>query len=239
METINRTIIISEPITDQLASRVIEHLSEIEAVDEMARMHVEGMGAKFEPEPIEIYINSGGGSAHAGNAIIGAMEMNDAPIITYGLGLVASMALGIFASGDGRFAHHLARFMYHSVAYGEEGSIKDHIDSLEEVKIIQEGYDNIFKNNTKLSEEKMAEILKSKSNYFMSATEAMELGIADGVIDGRGELITPSKEEEVKNDVKEGVGVEWVQTQPQSKENALGKGVARNIFTEQHNRGRQ
>ncbi|MFZ7763749.1 ATP-dependent Clp protease proteolytic subunit [Bacillus licheniformis] len=48
---------------------------------------------------MEIFINSVGGSATAGFAIIGAMELSAVPIIAYGMGLVASMALEFLLQG--------------------------------------------------------------------------------------------------------------------------------------------
>jgi ATP-dependent Clp protease protease subunit len=49
---------------------------------------------------IQMIINSGGGAISAGFAIIDMMEWSSLPVYTTGLGLVASMALGIFMSGD-------------------------------------------------------------------------------------------------------------------------------------------
>lgn len=177
---VNRKIVISEPISDVLAGRVIEQIMDVNDYDDQMRASIEQYGGKYQPEPIEMFINSGGGSAHAGYAIIGAMELSETPVVTFGLGLVASMALGIFASGDVRVAHKMVRMMYHSVAYGEEGMIQDHIDNLKEVTIIQGMYSDIFK-NTNLTKEMMDEISKKRENFFFSGEEAVKLGIADDV----------------------------------------------------------
>ena len=110
-EQVNRKIIISQQINSELAERVVSQIIDINNYD--AQMAVVNT---YEPEPIEIFINSGGGSVTDGFAIIGAMEMSETPIITYGLGQVASMALAIFISGDFRVAHRHVRMMFHSVA---------------------------------------------------------------------------------------------------------------------------
>ena len=106
-EYINRKIIISEPITDDLAGNVIAQILAINDFDE--QMSVLNT---YTPEPIEMFINSGGGSATAGNAIISAMELSETPIVTYGVGIVASMALGIFISGE---QHDLCTTQSHMV----------------------------------------------------------------------------------------------------------------------------
>lgn len=180
-QMISRKIVIAEPITDTLAGRVIEHLMEINSYDEYMEKSIAGVKGTYEPEPIEIFITSGGGSAHAGNAIIGAMEMSETPIITYGLGIVASMALAIFVAGDIRIAHRFCRFMYHSVAYGEDGALQDHIDGIKEVTVVQDMYNSLFK-NTKLTKEMMDEITMKRQNFFFSGKKAVQFGIADEVI---------------------------------------------------------
>lgn len=192
-EYINRKIIISEAITDELASRVIEHILAINEFDEQM-----SVVSTYTPEPIEMFINSGGGSATAGNAIIAVMEMSETPIVTYGLGIVASMALGIFISGDVRIASRTARFMYHSVSYGAEGNIRDHEDSMKEANILQEYYNDLFLDRTKITNAMMERIRTGKRDFFFSGKRAVELGVADDILpkpEKRYELV---KEEEIQ-----------------------------------------
>lgn len=172
----SRKIIISSPIDHNVASQVIGQILEVNEFDAQASVI-----STYEPQPIELFINSGGGSATDGFAIIGAMEMSQTPIITYGMGIVASMALGIFVKGDYRIAHRYGRFMYHSVSYGEIGYLQDHEDSLEETKLIQRMYDDLFK-ETKITRDMMDKIKKDKSNFFFSGKKAVTLEIADDVI---------------------------------------------------------
>lgn len=176
-QLVSRKIVISQPIDDILAGQVIEAIMEINDFDAELTAKIVG----YEPEPIEIFINSGGGSATAGNAIIGAMEMSQTPIVTYGMGIVASMALAIFVAGDIRIAHRMTRFMYHSVAYGLEGHIKDHEDAMKEANLLQRTYNNLFLERTKLTQEMMTRIRSEKRDYFFSGKKAVRLGIADEV----------------------------------------------------------
>src|SRR5690606_38164216 len=123
----SRKIIISSPINNLVANDVVAQIMDINDFDEQM-----SIVSTYQPKPIEMFINSPGGNVTDGFAIIGAMEMSETPIITYGMGLVASMALGIFVKGDVRIAHRYTRFMYHSIGYGEMGYIQDHEDSLKE-----------------------------------------------------------------------------------------------------------
>ena len=198
-EFINRKIIISQFITDALAGDVIAMLLAIDDYDvRMAQTF-----NNYKPEPIEIFINSGGGSATAGNAIITAMEMVDTPIITYGVGMVASMALAIFISGDIRIASRLARFMYHSVSYGAEGNIKDHEDSMKEANILQDYYNDIFLDKTKFTKEMMERIREKKKDFFFSGSKAVKLGVADEMLEKPEKKFELLTEEEVKQLEKE------------------------------------
>lgn len=201
-ETISRKIVISQPIDEQVAERVVSHIMAINDFD--AQMSVL---STYQPEPIEMFVNSGGGSATDGFAIIGAMEMSETSIITYGLGSVASMALGIFAKGDVRVAHRYTRFMYHSVAYGVAGFIKDHEDARDESDVLQRMYNDLFE-GTGITPEKMAEIREKKGNFFFSGKEAVKLGIADEVIlkpekKSPQQQMTEEEFEELKKDLEE------------------------------------
>lgn len=202
MEAINRTILISEPISDQLAERVIGHILAINEYDEYMASTIVG----YQPQAIEMFINSGGGSATAGNAIITAMEISETPIITYGLGIVASMALAIFISGDIRIASGLARFMYHSVAYDTGGHIKDHEDSLKEANILQEMYNGLFLERTKLTEDMMKRIKNQKKDFFFSGKKAVKLGVADELLpkpEKKFELVTEEEYEKLIEELEE------------------------------------
>ena len=192
-EYINRKIIISEPITDDLAGNVIAQILAINDFDE--QMSVLNT---YTPEPIEMFINSGGGSATAGNAIISAMELSETPIVTYGVGIVASMALGIFISGDVRIASRTARFMYHSIAYGTDGHIRDHEDSIKEANILQDIYNDLFIDRTKMTKETMERIRKEKKDFFFSGKKAVELGVADDVLQKPDKKYQLVQEEELE-----------------------------------------
>lgn len=200
-EYISRKIIISEPITDELAGEVINQIIAINDFDEQM-----SVVSTYKVEPIEMFINSGGGSVTAGNAIIMAMEMSETPIITYGFGLVASMALGIFVAGDVRIAGRLTRFMYHSVGYGADGTIKDHEDAIQEANILQEMYNNLMLDRTKLTKEMMERIRKEKKNFFFSGKRAVKLGVADEVIEKpekKFEIVTEEEFEEIEKEIQQ------------------------------------
>lgn len=175
-EVVSRQIIISSPIDSVVAESVIAQIMDINNFDEQM-----SVVSTYTPEPIEMIINSGGGSATDGFAIIGAMEMSETPIVTIGLGIVGSMALGIFVSGDVKIIHRYTRLMYHSVSYGVMGNIQDHEDGHKEADVLQQMYNDLFR-NTKITPDKMRDIRDRKADFFFSGKEAVKLGVADEVL---------------------------------------------------------
>lgn len=173
-EVLSRKIIISSPIDEAVAERVIQQIMDINDFDEQM-----SVVTTYQAEPIEMFINSVGGNVSDGFAIIDAMEMSETPIITYGMGIVASMALGIFVAGDFRVVSRHIRMMYHSISYGMMGYIQDHEDMQKETDLLQRMYNSLMFERTKLPKEMLENIRKSKKDFFFSAKEAVKYGVAD------------------------------------------------------------
>lgn len=174
----SRQIVISTHIDEVLAKEIIEHITAISDLDDAREEALKN----YDREPIEIFINSGGGSVTDGFAIIGAMEMCNTPIVTYAMGLVASMALAIFVAGDVRIAHRHCRLMYHGISYGMLGHITDHEQQMKEADLLQRMYNSLMLERTQFPKEKMDEIRSMKYDYYFSAKEAKKLGVAHDFI---------------------------------------------------------
>lgn len=187
--TLDRNIVISSEINSEVASFVIDRILAINDYDDQM-----GIVSTYIAEPIKIYINSGGGNVSDGFAIIDAMNLSKTPIITYGMGLVASMALGIFISGDYRYVTSNTRLMYHSIAYGISGNIKDHENMVKESQEIELQYNDLFK-DTLLIKELMDEVRDKKSDLYFSADEAVAMKIADEKL-GKCRVVSFEKESE-------------------------------------------
>lgn len=174
----SRKIVISTEINEKVAQEVIERIMEINDVDFERIQTLNG----YEPPPIEIFINSVGGNVTDGFAIIGAMQMSDTPIVTYGLGLVASMALAIFVAGDVRIASRYCRFMYHSISYGMIGHITEHEAMRAEADLLQRMYNSLMLERTKFTKEQLDEIRRVKQDFYFSAKQGVALGVVDKII---------------------------------------------------------
>jgi len=159
------------PIHDELASLIVAQLLFLEAED---------------PErDISLYINSPGGSITAGLAIYDTIRYVKADVNTICFGLAGSMAALLLAAGTSgkRYSLPHGTIMLHEPAGGYEGKFTD-LD--------------IFRNEMSRKREIMYEMLvkhtsqplrkirrDTSRDFFMSASEAKEYGIIDGIFDSR------------------------------------------------------
>lgn len=138
-----------------------------------------------EREPIKIYIDSPGGELVASFTIINAIELSNTPVWTINVGGAYSGGFFIFIAGHKRLAYPLSSFLYHegSIAVGGDAHkfrnqadfYKKQMDQLREHTL----------KYTKLTIEDYEKILKD--DYWLTAKEAIEVGVADGIVT-KGEL---------------------------------------------------
>lgn len=169
----DRVIMITEPIDDHMMGVIVSQLLYLEAEDSQ--------------EPIHIYISSPGGSVMAGFAILDTMQLISAPVHTYAMGMVASMAAVLFTCGEKGHRYILpnAEIMIHQPLGGTSGQASDieiqanHIISLKKrlYKILSKATGKNAKTIEKESD---------RDNYF-EAAEAIKFGLADTILDS----ITP------------------------------------------------
>ncbi|MCI9446384.1 MAG: ATP-dependent Clp endopeptidase proteolytic subunit ClpP [Lachnospiraceae bacterium] len=167
----DRIIFLGEEVNETTAGLVVAQLLFLESEDPAKDIH--------------LYINSPGGVVTAGLAIYDTMNYIKCDVETICIGLAASMGAFLLAGGakGKRFALPNAEIMIHQPSGGAKGQATD----------IQIVADNILRTkkqlNTILSENtgKPYEVIAAdteRDNY-MSAAEAKEYGIIDGVITNR------------------------------------------------------
>ena len=132
---------------------------------------------------IKLYINSPGGSVYDGLAIIDTMDYIEPDVQTIGIGLQASMGAMLLACGakGKRFVLPNARVMIHQPSSGTEGKITDQEIALKEGILLKKKLAEIFAERTGKSL-KQVERDMARDNW-MSAQEALDYGIIDGVIE--------------------------------------------------------
>lgn len=136
---------------------------------------------------ISMMISTHGGVASDMFSIIDVMEMIKArtcDIETFGVGKVMSAGVPILAAGTKgkRRVGRNCRIMLHNVMAGTGGTIFSMENELEEIKWVQERYIETLANSTKLTPSKIKKLLKTQKDIYISAEEAIKMGIADEII---------------------------------------------------------
>jgi ATP-dependent Clp protease protease subunit len=162
----------------ELSQRIIE----INADDEHLKKVYAIWGLEYKPEPIKIWIDSYGGYVYQCFGLLSVMERSQTPIHTIVTGCAMSCGFMMLISGHKRFAHKLSTPLYHQVSSGAWGTVKEMEESIEESKRLQKMLENIVKDKTNISKKKLKEILDTKKDWFMTAEEALELGVVDEIL---------------------------------------------------------
>jgi ATP-dependent Clp protease protease subunit len=139
-----------------------------------------------EKLPIEFYLSTYGGSADDMFALYDIMRTirQESEIHTLGLGKVMSAGVLLLAGGTKgkrRIAKN-CRVMIHSVAAGNAGALHDLTNELEAIQDLQDMYTSCLAAETNLTEGDIKDMLNRNVNVYLSATEAVKLGIADIII---------------------------------------------------------
>jgi ATP-dependent Clp protease protease subunit len=137
-------------------------------------------------KPITFYLSTYGGNADDMFAMYDMMRRirETTEIQTVGLGKVMSAGVLMLAAGTKgkRQIGKNCRVMIHSVMGGNHGSLHNMMNELEAIEQLQDMYCDALISETNLTREKLKKMLERKVNVYLSAEEAVELGIADEII---------------------------------------------------------
>ena len=136
---------------------------------------------------ISLYINSPGGSVTAGMAIYDTMQFIKCDVQTIVMGQACSMGSLLATAGAAgkRMILPNARHMIHQPSGGASGQATDIQIQAREIQKMKEYLTNIYvRHNTrgKIYQELSADM---ERDFFMSAQEAVDYGLADRIIDRR------------------------------------------------------
>ncbi|MCQ2547936.1 MAG: ATP-dependent Clp endopeptidase proteolytic subunit ClpP [Clostridia bacterium] len=165
----DRIIFLSGEINDEIANVVVAQLLFLEAED--------------AEKDIYLYINSPGGSVSAGMAIYDTMNYIKPQVSTICVGMAASMAAFLLSAGTKgkRFALPNAEVMIHQPLGGTQGQASDIMIHANHIQRIKDKMNKILAENTGKDLETVSRDT-DRDNY-MSASEALEYGLVDKVID--------------------------------------------------------
>jgi ATP-dependent Clp protease protease subunit len=165
----DRIVFIGSPIDDVITNNVIAQLLFLQMEDPKKDIH--------------LYINSPGGVVTGGMAIYDTINFLQCDVVTYCIGMAASMATVILAAGTKgkRFALPNSRVMIHQPSGGAGGQASDIAIAAKEIlrwrKVLNE---TIAKHTGKTADQIEKD---SDRDYYMTAQEAKDYGIVDHVVE--------------------------------------------------------
>ncbi|MDI1309575.1 MAG: ATP-dependent Clp endopeptidase proteolytic subunit ClpP [Methylotenera sp.] len=168
-----RVIFLVGPVNDMSANLVVAQLLFLEAEN--------------PDKDISLYINSPGGSVTAGMSIYDTMQFIKADVSTLCIGQAASMGAFLLAAGakGKRFSLPNSRVMIHQPSGGFQGQSTDIEIHAKEILYLRARLNDILAHHTGKTS---AEIDRdTERDNFMSATQSVEYGMIDKVIESRTE----------------------------------------------------
>jgi ATP-dependent Clp protease protease subunit len=164
----HRIIFLGQQVDDELANRICAELVLLSAEDSR--------------RDISIYINSPGGSVYAGLAIYDVMQYVPNDIVTYAMGMAASMGQFLLCAGTHgkRYALQHASVLMHQPSGGIGGTATDITIQAEQILYIKRILAERISMHTGQSVEQIN--TDSDRDRWFTADEAKDYGFVDHVI---------------------------------------------------------
>ena len=186
-----RSINFCGDLNEEAAMQIMSSLIYLDRNNEKILVDEETNTHYISVQPIEFYISTFGGNAADMFGIHDLMLCirKDTPIQTVGLSKVMSAGVLLLASGtEGeRYLGRNTRLMIHSLRAGHSGPMHELETEYEETKWLQTQYVEALAAATNMSKAYIRKLMGRKSNVYINAEEAIELGIADQILPRDGD----------------------------------------------------
>lgn len=177
-----RDYLFNKQVDQKSIGEVSQLILDVNADDAYLKKLYKLHGLHYKPQPIEIIIDSYGGYVYQILGLVSIMQKSKTPIHTICTGAAMSCGFVMLICGHKRFAYELATPMYHQVSSGAVGKMKDIEEDVVEGKRLQKILEKLTLENTLITKKKLKKIYNTKKDWFMTADEALELGVVDEII---------------------------------------------------------
>ena len=173
-----RIVFIGQPIDDDIANLVVAQLIHLESDD--------------PDKDISVYVNSPGGSLHAGLAIYDAMQYvrPDVQTLCYGMAMSAGSLILTGGAEGKRLTLPNSRILIHQPSSGFQGQSTDIEIHAREILELRGCTEEIYARHTGQNREQVHDDMER--DRFFSAAQAVEYGLVDRVIAREQLRRTPS-----------------------------------------------
>jgi ATP-dependent Clp protease protease subunit len=135
------------------------------------------------PERLQLIINSPGGCLNSALALIDVMKGSAIPVHTMGIGQISSCGLLTFIAGTKghRVLTPNTSILSHQYSWGSHGKEHELLARVKEFELTSTRLMALYKHCTGLTETKIREVLLPARDVWLTAEEAVELGVADKI----------------------------------------------------------
>ena len=167
----DRVVFLGSPINDEVANLVVSQLIHLESDD--------------PDKDISVYVNSPGGSLHAGLAIYDAMQYvrPDVSTLCYGMAMSAASLILTGGTKGKRFTLPNSRILIHQPSSGFQGQSTDIEIHAKEILELRRLLDEIYSRHTGQTPEQVHDDMER--DRFFSGKQAVEYGLVDQIISTR------------------------------------------------------
>jgi ATP-dependent Clp endopeptidase proteolytic subunit ClpP len=131
----------------------------------------------------DVHINSVGGEVYPGIAIFNTLRRMKSDVTIYVDGIAASIAGVIALCGKPVKMSQYSRLMLHSVSGGCYGNKNDLADMIREIETLEETIAEIISRRCGMDKETVKTTYFDGKDHWLSAQEALSLGLADEIYD--------------------------------------------------------
>lgn len=179
MQQQDRILYLSGDIESNNVSEVCKQILSIQNEDRVGSEKFK----KWEYRPIQLHIQSFGGSIHDMWALIDIMETSPTPIITYCSGMCMSAAAMIFLAGHIRCMYKHSTIMFHQLSSFMVGKYED--IKLEQVNLddMHKQMIKFIKKHTNLNKKFYERFGKLKQDVYLDSDKCLKYGVCDDIIE--------------------------------------------------------
>lgn len=172
----------------QISERIVYLAGE---VSEQSIAHVTAtiiaLANQDKSSPIKLIISTYGGSVDEMFSLYDVMKYVPCPVHTIAIGKVMSAGVLLVAAGSkgNRLIGKSTRIMVHPISAGMEGTVFTMENELSETRRMQQLMEELLLAETKMTKAQLAQIMKRGHDTYITAKEAVKLGIVDAIFEPR------------------------------------------------------
>lgn len=173
----DRILYLSKDVDNDSTAEICKKILDINNLDRIGMDKFRNYAMK----PIQLHIQSFGGSIYDMWNLIDVIESSNTPIITYCNGYCMSAAALIFLAGHYRCMYKHSVMMFHQLYNWSAGKINDVVLEQRQTEKLHSEMIKYIKKRTKLKKKFFKKFDKNKEDIYIKAKKCVKYGICDEI----------------------------------------------------------